>query len=81
MVAAEVRKLAENSKKAADEIVALAQNSLELALGAGQVMLETVPKIQKTTNLVQEIAAASNEQSNGANQVNSAIQQLRNNFV
>ncbi len=76
VVAAEVRKLAENSKKAADEIVALAQNSLELALGAGQVMLETVPKIQKTTNLVQEIAAASNEQSNGANQVNSAIQQL-----
>jgi methyl-accepting chemotaxis protein len=76
VVAAEVRKLAENSKKAATEIVALAQKSLELSQGAGVVMAQVLPKIENTTNLVQEISAASIEQNNGANQVGSAIQQL-----
>lgn len=76
VVAAEVRKLAERSKVAAEEIVSLAQNSLDLAQGAGKVMIETLPNIDKTTKLVQEISAASLEQNNGANQVNSAIQQL-----
>ncbi len=76
VVAAEVRKLAESSKKAAEEIVALAEKSLQLSTGAGMVMMETMPKIEKTTQLVQEIAAASAEQNNGANQVNTAIQQM-----
>jgi methyl-accepting chemotaxis protein len=76
VVAAEVRKLAERSKVAADEIVGLTQNSLELAEGAGSKMAEILPDIEKTTKLVQEIAAASLEQNNGAGQVNSAVQQL-----
>lgn len=76
VVAAEVRKLAERSKIAAEEIVSLADNSLELAQGAGEVMMETMPKIEQTTQLVQEITAASLEQNNGAGQVNDAIQQL-----
>ena len=76
VVAAEVRKLAERSKVAAEEIVSLAKNTLELAEGAGQVMMETLPKIEKTTRLVQEISAASMEQNNGASQVNNAVQQL-----
>ena len=78
VVAAEVRKLAERSKVAAEEIVGLAQNSLELAQKAGDIMNQTMPKIDNTTNLVQEISAASIEQNNGANQVNNAIQQLNN---
>lgn len=76
VVAAEVRKLAENSKKAAEEIVHLAKNSYEITQQAGIKLEEMLPEIEKTTKLVQEIAAASNEQSNGANQVNSAMQQL-----
>ncbi|MBS2100210.1 methyl-accepting chemotaxis protein [Carboxylicivirga linearis] len=76
VVAAEVRKLAENSKVAADEIVGLAQAGLELTEKAGIVMLDTIPKIENTSKLTQEIAAASMEQTNGAAQVNSAIQQL-----
>jgi len=76
VVAAEVRKLAENSKKAAEEIVNLAKNSYEITQQAGLKLEEMLPEIEKTTKLVQEIAAASNEQSNGANQVNSAMQQL-----
>jgi methyl-accepting chemotaxis protein len=76
VVAAEVRKLAERSKVAAEEIVDLAQRSLDLAQGAGDEMMETLPKIENTSKLVQEIAAASLEQNNGAGQVNNAIQQL-----
>lgn len=76
VVAAEVRKLAERSKVAAEEIVGLAQNSLELSEGAGLKMQETLPQVEKTGKLVQEIAAASLEQNNGAEQVNNAVQQL-----
>jgi methyl-accepting chemotaxis protein len=76
VVAAEVRKLAERSKVAAEEIVDLTQNSLELAEGAGQKMMEILPEVEKTSQLVQEITAASIEQNNGASQVNNAVQQL-----
>ncbi|MBN1118603.1 MAG: methyl-accepting chemotaxis protein [Bacteroidales bacterium] len=78
VVAAEVRKLAERSKLAADEIVNLAQTSLDLAQGAGDVMMQTIPKIENTSQLIKEITAASLEQNNGASQVNSALQQLNN---
>jgi len=76
VVAAEVRKLAERSKVAADEIVGLAQQSLEMAEGAGDKMKETLPEVEKTTNLIQEISAASIEQNNGATQINISIQQM-----
>lgn len=76
VVAAEVRKLAENSKKAADDIVSLAQNSLHLAENSGTKMQEAFPNVKKTTELVQEISAASKEQATGINQVNDAIVQL-----
>jgi methyl-accepting chemotaxis protein len=76
VVAAEVRKLAENSKRAAEEIVGLVQRNMELTKGAGEVMVQVLPKIENTTKLLQEISAASIEQVNGAVQVNTSIQQL-----
>ncbi|MFC2089580.1 methyl-accepting chemotaxis protein [Bacteroidota bacterium] len=76
VVAAEVRKLAERSKIAADEITALTSVSLNLAKEAGEVMNITLPKISDTTRLIQEISASSFEQNNGANQVNDAIQNM-----
>lgn len=76
VVAGEVQKLAENSKKAADEIIGLAQDSLLLSEEAGYLIQDTSPKIENTTRLIQEIAAASLEQNEGANQVNNAIHEL-----
>lgn len=76
VVAAEVRKLAEHSKGAAEEIVNLSKNGLTLTQEAEDKLAEMLPEIEKTTNLVQEISAASNEQTNGAGQVNSTMQQL-----
>lgn len=76
VVAAEVRKLAEKSKKAAEEIVNLTQIGLKLAEETGEVMMQTIPKINETSKLIQEISSSSIEQNNGAGQVNSAIQQL-----
>lgn len=76
VVAAEVRKLAERSKVAADEIVALANQSVDVTESASALMGDLVPNIEKTAKLVQEIAAASTEQNSGADQINNAIQQL-----
>lgn len=76
VVAAEVRKLAERSKNAAQEIVDLASNSLNLAETAQQKMEDILPDVVKTAQLVQEISAVSVEQNVGVGQVNSSIQQL-----
>ncbi|BBD10027.1 HAMP domain-containing methyl-accepting chemotaxis protein [Desulfovibrio ferrophilus] len=76
VVAAEVRKLAERSGSAAAEISELSTGSVEIAEKAGEMLTKMVPDIRKTAELVQEIAAASNEQNSGADQINKAIQQL-----
>ncbi|WP_305046364.1 methyl-accepting chemotaxis protein [Geoalkalibacter sp.] len=76
VVAAEVRKLAERSQTAAAEISELSGTSVEIAEAAGKMLQQMVPDIQRTAELVQEIAAASREQDAGAEQVNKAIQQL-----
>ncbi|MBF0193088.1 MAG: methyl-accepting chemotaxis protein [Magnetococcales bacterium] len=76
VVAAEVRKLAERSQMAAGEIGGLSASSVEIAERAGYMLTKLVPDIKKTAELVQEISASSNEQSQGARQINVAIQQL-----
>jgi methyl-accepting chemotaxis protein len=76
VVAAEVRKLAERSQVAAEEISQLATGSVELAGKAGSLLEVIVPSIQKTSDLVQEIAAASAEQNSGVGQINAALGQI-----
>ncbi len=76
VVASEVRKLAERSQIAAGEITTLSGSSVQVAEKAAAMLETLVPDIQKTADLVQEINAASNEQSLGAEQINKAIQQL-----
>ncbi|MBN2484342.1 MAG: Cache 3/Cache 2 fusion domain-containing protein [Bacteroidales bacterium] len=76
VVAAEVRKLAERSKVAADEIVSLALQSVQNTEESDNLINTLLPEIDKTVKLVQEINAASLEQNSGANQISSAILQL-----
>jgi len=76
VVAAEVRKLAERSGVAAGEISQLAGSSVDVADRAGELLGKLVPDIQRTADLVEEISTASNEQNEGASQINAAIQQL-----
>jgi methyl-accepting chemotaxis protein len=76
VVAAEVRKLAERSQVAAQEIGGLAASSVKLAEKAGALLDEMVPAIKQTSDLVQEIAATSQEQSASVGQVNTAMGQI-----
>jgi len=61
---------------AAQEIGAVATDSVALAEKAGVLLDQMVPSIRKTSDLVQEIAAASTEQSSGVAQINSAVAQM-----
>jgi methyl-accepting chemotaxis protein len=76
VVASEVRKLAERSQKASGEIAVLSTKSVAVAEIAGKLLAQMVPDIQKTADMMQELSAASREQSAGIGQVTSAMTQL-----
>jgi methyl-accepting chemotaxis protein len=73
VVAAEVRKLAERAQGSAKEIGTLATSSVGIAERSGTLIVDLVPTIRKTAALVQEVAAASGEQSTGVAQVSRAM--------
>lgn len=76
VVASEVRKLAERSQIASKEISELAKTSVAISEHANGLIGEMIPAIQKTADLVQEITAASAEQSTGLNSINVSMNQL-----
>jgi methyl-accepting chemotaxis protein len=83
VVAAEVRKLAQRSAEAAKEIKALISDSVEKIEGgtrlvdaSGQTLNEIVTAVKKVSDIVAEIALASQEQSAGIEQVNKAVMQM-----
>lgn len=78
VVASEIRTLAERSRVAADEIVDSVNESHLLSTETGDLMNETAPQVKLTSDLIDEITAASMEQNNGAQQINNAIMQLNN---
>lgn len=76
VVAGEVRKLAEISKESADEIMSLVGESSQASEKCGEVISALVPEIEQTGSLVNEIAAASQEQDVGAQQINTAVSEM-----
>jgi methyl-accepting chemotaxis protein len=76
VVAVEVGKLAERSKKAAAEIEELIHSSVDVIEKAGQIMMDVAPEVNKTADMVKSISEASMEQKMGADQISDAIQQL-----
>jgi methyl-accepting chemotaxis protein len=80
VVAGEVRNLAQRSASAAKEIKDLISTSVSktaegtrLVESAGSTMQEIVSSVQRVTDIMGEIAAASSEQSAGIDQVNTSI--------
>jgi len=76
VVANEIRKLAEHSKRAAQQIDEMSKSSVGMAAETQNFFNDILPAMEKTAQLIQEITAAANEQNSGASQINSAIQQL-----
>ncbi|MBE6349676.1 MAG: HAMP domain-containing protein [Spirochaetaceae bacterium] len=76
VVASEIRQLAEKSQNAAADISEVAKSSSEIAEESGILISDLIPEIQRTEELVEEIAAASKEQNTGVQQINRAILQM-----
>ena len=76
VVAAEVRKLAERSQDSAREISELSAESVTISSEAQAALSRLVPKIRKTSELMDDITAAMTEQADGAEQIDTAINEL-----
>ncbi len=76
VVAGEVRNLADNSKKASDEISILTSQGLSIAQISNDRIQTMLPQFEQTSNLLEEIASSSQEHANGVLQIHSAIEQL-----
>ncbi len=76
VVAAEVRKLAERSRLAADEIISLSDKSYNKTSHALKLADDLATEVGKTSQMIHEISAASQEMNEGANQINNGVQQM-----
>lgn len=76
VVALEVRKLAERSKEAANEIKQLSKNGMQISEETENMVTSLVPKMEESVRMIKEISLANREQNAGAQQINDAIQQL-----
>ena len=76
VVGQEVRKLAEKSKLASDEITELSENGSLISKIADKKLKELIPEITKSAKLVNNIVVSSKKQQKNANTINTSVQQL-----
>ena len=76
VVAIEVRKLAEQSAKAADEVVSMVLNAVKIAETAKEQFNAITPELQEASRLTQEVSAAVQQLRIGTDQINSSVQEL-----
>jgi len=76
VVAGEVRKLAEKSQVASQEIVSLTATSTAIAEKTSTLFEELVPRISKSAEMVEEITTSSEEQNTAVSQINTSMEQL-----
>ncbi|MDA3880188.1 MAG: methyl-accepting chemotaxis protein [Prolixibacteraceae bacterium] len=76
VVAGEVKKLANQIKELATEVIDISGKSLELSKKVDNEISELLPRISESTEMMQEIAASSVEQTTGISQVNQTVQSL-----
>lgn len=76
VVATEVRKLAEKSRAAADDIGKISTNSLNVTSQANTLIQKLIPQVKQTAALVEEVLAITKEQQSNMGQVNASLQEL-----
>lgn len=76
VVAAEVKKLADQSKTLATEVIAITSNNVQLSKKVESDIALMLPQISESTKLIKDIAISSSEQSSGISQVNVSVQYL-----
>ena len=76
VVAQEVRKLAEDTKKASDEIGELSETGETVSKTAGKNLEKLIPEIIKSAEFVNDIVLANREQKSGVEMINNSVQQL-----
>lgn len=76
VVATEVRRLADKSKTAANDIILVSKNGATISQKAKNLLDSNLNELKKSNQLIQEISATSNEQKVGTEQINTAVQEL-----
>ena len=76
VVANEIKKLAERSQKAAEEIELLSSKGIMVSENSDKSTYLMIEDIEKVSSLIQDITSTSTEQNSGAKMINSTIQQL-----
>ena len=76
VVATEVRKLAEKSKSAADEIIAVSSTVLKVVSETEDNIKSLLPEIDKSSHFLQQIAKDAYEQNENISRVNDAVKNL-----
>ena len=78
VVASEVKKLSEKAQAAATKINEFSQEGVRISDTAEKELSQLLPDIEKTAQLIKEIANANQEQSHGATEIQNVVQELNN---